>query len=115
MVLLLAPEPWGVHQHRRLEAIRDLAREKGCTEQLCEWFVNAANNGMNSAHVAGRDEGLLDGWEQAILQILTRRGVRVPDDAGRRIHGCADLTTLKTWLARAMTVDSIEQLFAAAG
>jgi hypothetical protein len=112
MVPLLSPEPWGVSQHRRLTEIRDLAREQGCAEQLCDWFVKAVDNGMNSAHMAGRQEGRLDGWEQAILEVLTCRGFRVPGDVRNRIHRCAELATLQAWFARAVTVDTVEQLFA---
>ncbi|MFF3498615.1 hypothetical protein [Streptomyces sp. NPDC003247] len=54
-----------------------------------------------------RDEGRAD----ALLLILEQRGLRIPDDARRRITSCHDTETLRTWLSRAITAPTTEAIF----
>jgi hypothetical protein len=50
-----------------------------------------------------------------ILLILDARGIDVPDAARERIATCTDLDTLRTWVTRAATADTAEDLFAETG
>jgi len=59
----------------------------------------------------GRAEGRAEGEATALLAILDARGIDVPDDARARITGCSDLVQLDTWIRRAATADSIDDLF----
>ncbi|CCK28227.1 hypothetical protein BN159_3848 [Streptomyces davaonensis JCM 4913] len=46
-----------------------------------------------------------------ILLILDTRGVEVPESVRDRITTCTDLDELRVWLTRALTVDSVDDLF----
>ncbi|GAA0364857.1 hypothetical protein GCM10009530_13230 [Microbispora corallina] len=59
----------------------------------------------------GRDEGRAEGEINALLTVLESRGLETSDDARERIRRCTDLQQLKTWLRRAVVVDSADELF----
>ncbi|MDT5029501.1 MAG: hypothetical protein QOE61_5927 [Micromonosporaceae bacterium] len=59
----------------------------------------------------GRAEGRAEGEATAVLGFLDARGIDVPDDARARITECSDLDQLDTWIRRAATAESIEDLF----
>jgi hypothetical protein len=59
----------------------------------------------------GKAEGKAEGEATAVLTVLDARGIHVPDDARTRITKCSDLGQLDTWLRRAATADSIQDLF----
>jgi hypothetical protein len=54
------------------------------------------------------------GRAEDVLTVLDARGVAVPDDARSRITGCTDPSQLSTWLRRAVTAESVDDLFDAA-
>ncbi|MFJ4619110.1 hypothetical protein [Streptomyces sp. NPDC088812] len=58
-----------------------------------------------------RDEGRTEGRADALLLILEQRGLHIPDDARRRITECHDTDTLHTWLSRAITAPTIDDVF----
>ncbi|WP_167521557.1 hypothetical protein [Microbispora triticiradicis] len=43
--------------------------------------------------------------------MLEARGLEVPDDVRERIRRCQDLDQLRTWVRRAVTVTSAQELF----
>jgi hypothetical protein len=45
------------------------------------------------------------------MAILSARGIAVPEDAGRRIGECTDLDLLEVWVRRAVTAESVDDLF----
>lgn len=57
------------------------------------------------------NRGRATGEANAVLMVLAARGIEVPDDVRDRITGCGDLDQLDTWIRRASTADSIEDLF----
>jgi hypothetical protein len=59
----------------------------------------------------GRAEGRAEGEATAVLAVLAGRGIEVPDDVQARITGCTDLEQLETWIRRAATADSVQDLF----
>lgn len=59
-----------------------------------------------------RAEGRVEGYAEAILDVLDERGVSATDAERQRIHDCMDALALKRWLRRAMFVDRVEDLFA---
>ncbi|MBB4931898.1 hypothetical protein F4561_002718 [Lipingzhangella halophila] len=61
--------------------------------------------------VAGVAVGLAEGEAASVLKILRARGVPVPEEARERIMGCSDLEQLDTWLKRALTATSTDDLF----
>ncbi|WP_040800559.1 hypothetical protein [Nocardia higoensis] len=60
----------------------------------------------------GREEGLASGQAVSVLRVLDRRGIEVADADRERILGCADTETLTRWLDRALTAESVAEVFA---
>ncbi|GAA4531763.1 hypothetical protein [Nonomuraea ferruginea] len=58
-----------------------------------------------------REEGQVRGETRSILLLLERRGVAVDEAARARIEGCAEVARLDTWLVRAMSVATVDELF----
>ncbi|MDC0711989.1 hypothetical protein POL68_26210 [Stigmatella sp. ncwal1] len=60
----------------------------------------------------GREEGLQEGERAALLEVLDARGLSVDAEARQRILACTDLPQLKLWLRKAVTMQSVQELFA---
>jgi hypothetical protein len=60
----------------------------------------------------GRAEGEAVGEANALLTVLEARGIAIPDPARDQITSCTDLDQLNTWLKRAPTVTTIDELLA---
>lgn len=58
-----------------------------------------------------RAEGRAEGRAEDVLLILDTRGIEVTEAARERITSCTDLDALRTWLTRAVTVDTADDLF----
>jgi hypothetical protein len=56
--------------------------------------------------------GKVEGKAEDILAVLATRGVPVPDRIHARIRACTDTEQLSTWLRRAVTVSSSDDIFA---
>ncbi|MER6078599.1 hypothetical protein [Streptomyces sp. NPDC001833] len=59
----------------------------------------------------GRSEGLSHGLAEALLVVLSGRGIDISDEARDRIISCDDHDTLTTWLTRAATATTTAELF----
>jgi hypothetical protein len=59
----------------------------------------------------GRQEGRAEGEAAAILAVLDARGLEITSDTRDRITRCDDLHQLETWIRRAVTVNSADELF----
>ncbi|MGR6923815.1 hypothetical protein ACU635_56955 [[Actinomadura] parvosata] len=59
----------------------------------------------------GEAEGEAKGEAKAILIVLESRGIPVPHEAHERIISCTDQATLATWIAKAVTVTTADELF----
>lgn len=55
-------------------------------------------------------EGRAEGEATALLAVLGARGIDVSGDARARIASCTDLDQLTTWIRRAATADSIDDV-----
>lgn len=53
-----------------------------------------------------------EGEAETLLEVLDARGIDVPEDARRRITECSDPVQLKAWVRRAVTAESVDELFA---
>jgi hypothetical protein len=51
------------------------------------------------------------GRSEAVLDVLSARGIEVPEEARLRISECTDPALLKSWVRRAVTVASVDELF----
>lgn len=59
----------------------------------------------------GRQEGLARGEAEALLEVLAARDLAVSSQAQERVRACTDLTQLRRWVRRAVTVARVEELF----
>jgi hypothetical protein len=57
-------------------------------------------------------KGRAEGEAKALLLMLRARKVCVSDEARDRIMSCTDLQQLERWVERAVTVDTVDELFA---
>ena len=55
-------------------------------------------------------KGRAEGRAHAILDVLEARGVHVSDEARARVLACTDAAQLATWLRKAATATSIDQV-----
>ena len=62
----------------------------------------------------GRQQGLaqgrLQGRAEAVLRILTARGVQVVEEAQQRILACTDVATLDRWFDRALNATRLSDV-----
>lgn len=75
-------------------------------------YKKGQTEGKIEGKVEGKIEGKAEGEASALLRVLERRGVAVPDDARARILACTDLALLEAWLDRAVVAARIEEIFA---
>jgi flagellar biosynthesis/type III secretory pathway protein FliH len=68
--------------------------------------------GRAEGKVEGRAEGKVEGEAGALLKVLAQRGLELTAEQRHRVLTCADLATLDRWLARSLTVTSVDELFA---
>ena len=89
----------GIMANERYDYWAELAEEK-------------IQEGRVEGRVEGRHEGSLVTAVQAVLTVLTARGLAVPASVSDRIQRCTDRNQLATWLQRAVTVKKADDLFA---
>jgi hypothetical protein len=56
-------------------------------------------------------EGEARGEAKALLLVLKERGFCVSDALRERVESCTDTAELETWLGRAATANSIDEVF----
>ncbi|WP_203417024.1 hypothetical protein [Jiangella ureilytica] len=59
----------------------------------------------------GRAEGEAKGEARALLTVLAARGLEVGDDTRARIDDCDDPDQLNLWISRAVTAESVDDVF----
>ncbi|MFD0478703.1 hypothetical protein ACFQ0B_68810 [Nonomuraea thailandensis] len=59
----------------------------------------------------GREEGKAEEAAKSVLLVLGARGFDISDDIRTMITTCTDLAQLHTWLIRAATADTLQDLF----
>lgn len=73
-----------------------------------QWLISV---GEAKGKEEGKAEGKAQGEARAVLTVLDARRIDVPEQARRRITGCADADQLDVWVRRAVTADTVEDLF----
>jgi hypothetical protein len=70
--------------------------------------------GRAEGEAVGRAEGeavgRAEGEATALLTVLSARGIEVPASARERITACTDTELLTTWIRRAATADSLDDI-----
>ena len=70
------------------------------------WAEEMIEKGVQKGLVRGRAEGL----SEAILRLLTARGVRVDEAVRQRILTCTDIATLDRWFDRALNATTLSDV-----
>jgi hypothetical protein len=66
---------------------------------------------QRSSYEKGLVEGITADRAANVLEVLDARGLSVSREQRERVLGCSDPNLLKTWLRRAATVASSDELF----
>jgi hypothetical protein len=90
-------------------AIQPFLEEIVKSAELGPGFIATEYFGRGAAE--GRKEGEAKGEAKAILLTLSERGLSVSDEARERITTCEDLDQLETWVRRAVTIETTDDLF----
>jgi hypothetical protein len=90
--------------------------ERGVAEGEAKGKAEGEAKGKAEGEAKGKAEGeakgKAEGKAEALLKILTQRGLSLTAEQRRRIAGCADLAVLERWLDRALSVRSATDLLA---
>ncbi len=76
-----------------------------------EHYGRGKDDGLAEGEAKGEARGEAKGEANAVLRVLAIRGIAVSDDIRALICACADTQQLDTWLDRAVTATSIDDLF----
>ncbi|MFH0517339.1 hypothetical protein ACHBTE_09185 [Streptomyces sp. M41] len=81
--------------------------------ELVKAITNFPGHGtvFEETYLEGKAEGLAKGEATAVLRVLERRGIPVPESARVRIAECTSLDTLGVWLDRSLTATVVDDLF----
>jgi len=77
-----------------------------------EYQSDFARRYFSQGKAAGEAKGKAAGEAKAVLAVLDARGIDVPARARARIAECSDIDQLDAWVRRAVTADSVHDLFA---
>lgn len=95
------------------KALSEAARKALQMEPHIErFFTDAHRQSYAEGKAEGKLEGKAEGEARALMRILHRRGLAMTDEQQRQILSCTDLATLDRWLDRALSVASVDELFA---
>lgn len=72
-------------------------------------FLRAMRKASDDCRARGRTKGEAKGTAEALLIVLSARGIAVPDALHTRILADWDLTQLRRWLERAVAASSIDE------
>jgi hypothetical protein len=76
-----------------------------------EWQSDFARKYVGQGKAEGRAEGKAEGKAEDVLKVLRTRGIAMSEAQRERIISCTDLDRLDTWLTRAVTAATAEELF----
>lgn len=107
IVLAVLPEA----ARRHLEALMMTGTYEYQSDFAKKFFAEGRAEGEVEGEARGEARGEAKGEAKAIIEVLTARGIPVPEDARARILTCTDLALLGTWIRLAATTDSIDALF----
>jgi len=95
-----------------LEEIMTTSAQEHETELGELLFPKTFARGKEEGFARGKAEGEAEGKVTAVLAVLEAREVAVSEEARARISECGDIEVLDTWIRRAVTVSTADELFA---
>ena len=66
------------------------------------------DDGWNAGRIEGEAVGKIAGKKEVLLEILEEKG-EISEALSKKIQNQNDMTTLKSWIQKACTIDSIEE------
>ncbi len=69
-------------------------------------------HGRAEGRAEGKAEGKAEGEATAILTVLQARGIAVTPEQRRRVFACSDSAMLERWIAKAVAITVVDDLFA---
>jgi hypothetical protein len=91
-----------------VEELRDQGKAEGHVEGKAEGHVEGKAEGL----VEGKAEGLVEGEARSVLRILDARRLAPSEEQRQRVISCTDAAQLDLWLDRAITADTVDEIFA---
>jgi flagellar biosynthesis/type III secretory pathway protein FliH len=88
-------------QTRKYEYKSDFART---------YFAQGRAEGEAAGEAKGRVEGEAKGRAEALLAVLTARGMALDTSTRERIVSCTDSEQLQRWIMRAATASSLQEV-----
>jgi hypothetical protein len=98
---------------KAVEAMMDLSKWEPQSEFFKRRLDKAASEARSEGLSKGLSEGLSKGRAEALLHVLTARGIALTDADRGRISACDDAATLDTWLERAATATRLDDVLGA--
>jgi flagellar biosynthesis/type III secretory pathway protein FliH len=98
-----------VHEGVIEKALSEAARKALDMEPQIKQFFSEAHQ---RSYAKGKAEGEAKGEAKAVMMILQQRGLVPTDEQQRQILSCTDVAILDRWLARALSVASVDELLA---
>ena len=80
--------------------------------EVTQFIHELEARGEARGKLEGNLEGKLEGRAEALLTILSARGLAVSDGQRTAILGCSDAATLDRWIRAAVTADRTDTLLA---
>ncbi|MGQ0778801.1 MAG: hypothetical protein ACT4NY_31040 [Pseudonocardiales bacterium] len=97
-----------------LAALPDRARahlEELMSTQTHEYQSDFTRRLRGEGQAEGRAQGQAEGRAAMVLRILAHRGLDVSPSTRARVSGCTDLAQLEAWGDRALTADTVDEIF----
>lgn len=92
-------------------AVRRALEELMATTFPDPFIDGLLDQGRAEGEAHGRAEGRAEGEAAMLLRVLAARGFSVPDDIRQRVKSCTDLARLEAWGDRAVTANSLDEVF----
>ncbi|WP_224247477.1 RpnC/YadD family protein [Hyalangium gracile] len=83
----------------------------GTYQYQSEFARKYVAQGLQEGLLKGREEGRHEGEQVALLEVLDARGIEVDDASRAQILACTEQEQLKLWLRKAVTAESVQDLF----
>ncbi|HLL05144.1 MAG TPA: hypothetical protein VK539_31535 [Myxococcaceae bacterium] len=85
------------------------------TELFRSWISMGFEKGHREGLKEGLKEGILEGLHlgelAALIDVLDSRGIQLDKESHQRLEACKDMTQLRLWLHKALTVHTARELF----
>jgi predicted transposase YdaD len=98
-----------VHEAAR-RVLHSVLDEQRAEELMRSYGEELIERGLQQGLAKGREEGRLRGRAEAVLRLLTARGVHADEAARQRILSCTDGAALDRWFDRALNATALSDV-----